>query len=317
MKAMDICTIMKYNLSLVKLMICEGITMTIRQMELFSVVFEVRNLTRAAEVLFMTQSAVSQNLKKMEEEMGVQLFERNNRQIIPSRAGEIFYVYVKRILDDFGAAQEAIKQVDEHLSFYYYAFPSSAVKDKVIASFWEIDPLLKIDLHDCRMTELLDNKRWLENALYLVPDEFLHSPDIQAIEALSVQHYIIMRKNHRLRDQAVIYPEDLSGETILVQSEVDKRFAHLIESLDILKEKKIPYTTAPADRARELIPKILSFGGVAIVPKFLVSEVPGIISKPYHDGIQIHVKLAYKGTLSPRIRKLLDAFRKRSYDQTS
>ena len=279
--------------------------MTIRQLELFSVVYEVQNLTRAAEVLYMTQSAVSQNLKKMEEELGVQLFERSNRQIIPSRAGESFYHYVKRILEDYRAAQEAIKQEDEHLSFYYYAFPSSAVKDKVIASFWEIDPLLKIDFHDCRMTELLDSKRWLENTLYLVPEEFIHSPDIETVEAASVQHYIMMRKDHRL------FPEDLSGETILVQSDENKRFAHLIETLDILKEKKIQYRIAPADRARELIPRILSFGGVAIVPEYIISEVPGIITKPYDDGIRIHVKLAYRGTLSPRIMKLLAAYRKK------
>ena len=289
--------------------------MTIRQLELFSVVYEVQNLTRAAEVLYMTQSAVSQNLKKMEEELGVQLFERSNRQITASRAGESFYHYVKRILEDYRAAQEAIKQEDEHLSFYYYAFPSSAIKDKVIASFWEIDPLLKIDFHDCRMTELLDSKRWLENTLYLVPEEFIHSPDIETVEAASVQHYIMMREDHRLQDKTVIYPEDLSGETILVQSDEDKRFAHLIETLDILKEKKILYKTAPADRARELIPRILSFGGVAIVPEYIISEVPGIITKPYDDGIRIHVKLAYRGTLSPRIMKLLAAYRKKHHNQ--
>ena len=291
--------------------------MTIRQLELFSVVYEVQNLTRAAEVLYMTQSAVSQNLKKMEEELGVQLFERSNRQITPSRAGESFYHYVRRILEDYRAAQEAIKQEDEHLSFYYYAFPSSAVKDKVIASFWEIDPLLKIDFHDCRMTELLDNKRWLENTLYLVPDEFIHSPDIETVEAVTVQHYIMMRKDHRLRDKTIIFPEDLSGETILVQSDENKRFAHLIETLDILNEKKIPYRTAPADRARELIPRILSYGGVAIVPEYIVGEVPGIITKPYDDGIRIHVKLAYKGALSPRIMTLLAAYRKKHYSQTT
>ena len=284
--------------------------MTIRQMELFSVVCETRNLTRAAEILFMTQSAVSQNLKKMEEELDVQLFERDNRKIAPTSAGEIFNSYATRILDDDGAAQEAIKQADEHLSFYYYAFPSTAIKDNVIASFWEIDPLLKIDLHDCRMPELRDNKRWQENTLYLVPEEFIHSAEIKTVEATSVQHHIMMRKGHRLQDKTVIYPEDLTGETILVQSEEDKRFTHLVETLDILNKKKIQYTTAPADRANELIPRILSFGGVAIVPEYIASEVPGIITKPYHDGIKIHVKLAYKGTLSPRVMKLLAAFRK-------
>ena len=128
------------------------------------------------------------------------------------------------------------------------------------------------------------------------------------MEATSVQHHIMMRKGHRLQDKTVIYPDDLSGETILVQSEEDKRFTHLVETLDILNKKKIQYRTAPADRANELIPRILSFGGVAIVPEYIASEVPGIITKPYHDGIKIHVKLAYKGTLSPRVMKLLAAF---------
>ncbi len=61
--------------------------MTIRQMELFAQVYERRNLTRAAEALYMTQSAVTQNLKKMEEELGIQLFERVNRRLQPSPAG--------------------------------------------------------------------------------------------------------------------------------------------------------------------------------------------------------------------------------------
>ena len=66
--------------------------------------------------------------------------------------------------------------------------------------------------------------------------------------------------------------------------------------------------------AKELIPRILSFGGVAIVPEYLTRDVPGILTKPYNDGIAIHVKLAYKGSLQPRIKKLLSAFQKRTYN---
>ena len=51
--------------------------MTLRQLELFALIYELRNLTRAAESLYMTQSAATQNLKKMEEELGVRLFERD------------------------------------------------------------------------------------------------------------------------------------------------------------------------------------------------------------------------------------------------
>ena len=44
-------------------------------------------------------------------------------------------------------------------------------------------------------------------------------------------------------------------------------------------------------------------------------EVPGIVSRPYDDGIAIHVRLAWKGTLPPRVMKLLSAYQKRADEQ--
>ena len=282
--------------------------MTLRQIELFTLVYELRNLTRTAELLYMTQSAVTQNLKKMEEELGVSLFERSGRQLIPSQGGDSFYRHAKRILEEYRSSLSELSVIGEHLSFYYYAMPSSAIKDRVLASFWKLDPFLQVEHRDCRFFELLDNTRWTPGALYLVPEEFIHDPEIRSVEAAEVQHYIIMRDNHRLRGRSVIYPEDLAGETLLLRSDRGKQFPHLNAALEQLRERGIPYQTAIAERAPELIPKILSFGGLAIVPEYLTSEVPGILSKPYEDGIGIHVRLAYKGELSPRVKKLLERY---------
>ncbi len=279
--------------------------MTLRQIELFTLVYERRNLTRAGEALYMTQSAVTQNLKKMEEELGVPLFERGNRQMLPSPAGDSFYAHAKRILAEYRNSLSDLSAIGEHLSFYYYSMPSSAIKDRVVAAFWEIDPFLRIEQFDSRFFELMDNARWIPGALYLVPEEFIQDPEIHAVEAARVQHYILMRETHRLRGKPVICPEDLAGETLFLRSDKSKHFPHLTAALDQLNEKGISYRVAIAERAPELIPKILSFGGLAIVPEYLASEVPGILIKPYEDGIDIHVKLAYKGTLSPRVKKLL------------
>lgn len=289
--------------------------MTVRQLELFTLVYELRNLTRAAGSLYMTQSAVTQNLKKMEEELGVRLFERGNRQLSPSPAGERFYLHAKRILEEYRKALSDLASVGEKLSFYYYVMPSSAIKDRVIASFWEIDPYLQIEQFDCRITELTDNNRWVPGAVYLVPEEFIQDPEIRTVEAAAVRHSVIMRENHRLSGQRVVRPEDLAGETLLLRSRPEQHFRHLTEALRQLQERRIPYQTAVAEQARELIPKILSFGGIAIVPEYLTAEVPGIVTRPYDDGIAIHVKLAYRGALSPRVQDLLERYRKRSAAQ--
>lgn len=281
------------------------LAMTLRQIELFTLIYELRNLTRAGEILYMTQSAVTQNLKKMEEELGAHLFERGSRQMLPSPAGDSFYRHAKRILDEYQSALADLSETGEHLSFYYYAMPSSAIKDRVVASFWEIDPFLRIDQVDRRFFELIDNTRWKPGALYLVPEEFIQDPEIRTVEAAQVRHAVIMRDNHRLRTKPVIYPEDLAGETLLLRSDRGKQFPHLLAALDQLDEKGIFYRVAVAERAPELIPRILSFGGLAIIPEYLANDVPGILTKPYEDGIRIHVKLAYKGPLSLRVKKLL------------
>ena len=285
--------------------------MTIRQIELFTLVYELRNLTRTAESLYMTQSAVTQNLKKMEEELGARLFERDNRQLTPTRAGEGFYLHAKHILEEYRKALSELVGTGEKLNFYYYAMASTAIKDRVVAALWEIDPGLEIEQFDRRIGELTDNSRWEPGAVYLVPEEFIHDPEIRTLEAAEVRHYLIMRDSHPLSGQSLVYPENLAGETVLLHSRQEQRFDHLNRALRQLEDRGIPYRTAAAETVRELVPRILSFGGVAIVPEYLKSEVPGIVARPYADGIGIHVKLAYREPLSPRVRRLLKAYQKR------
>ena len=56
-----------------------------------------------------------------------------------------------------------------------------------------------------------------------------------------------------------------------------------------LSEKGVAYHTAIAERAKDLVPKILSSGGIAILPEFLIGEAPGIVARPYDDGISTYV----------------------------
>ena len=285
--------------------------MTIRQLELFTLVYELKNLTRAGEILYMTQSAVTQNLNKMEDEIGAQLLKRSNRSILPTPAGERFYNHAKRIIDEYNQALEELPHTAEALNFCYYPTPSSSVKDRILASIWEIDPDLPINQYDGRQGEITDNSRWLPNTLYLVPEEFIQDPTIHTITLAPFGHYIIMRDTNPLRLKTVILPQDLEGQTILVRSNVRNHHSHLKAAFAQLSEKGVAYHTAIAERAKDLIPKILSSGGIAILPEFLIGEAPGIVARPYDDGISTYLKLGYKGNLTPRVLKVLATLEER------
>jgi len=82
--------------------------MEMSQLRTFRAVAETLNFTRAAERLHLTQSAVSHQIKALEEELGEPLFIRAKRGVKLSQAGKIALEFVERILDDAEALRERI-----------------------------------------------------------------------------------------------------------------------------------------------------------------------------------------------------------------
>ena len=72
--------------------------MDITALEYFRVIAGMGSLTKAAERLHVTQPAMSAMLKKLEDELGVQLFDRTPNRIYLNETGEIALVHVNNIL---------------------------------------------------------------------------------------------------------------------------------------------------------------------------------------------------------------------------
>lgn len=68
-------------------------------LNVFVTVVEKRNFSRAAEELHMTQPAVSQYIKNLEDSLGTKLLERSNRSVELNKAGEIVYHHAKELLN--------------------------------------------------------------------------------------------------------------------------------------------------------------------------------------------------------------------------
>jgi len=80
--------------------------MDIRGLRYFIKLAECLNFTHAAKECFITQTAMSQNIAKMEEELGFQLFKRNNRSVELTPAGRDFYGRMYMIVKEYDDAVE-------------------------------------------------------------------------------------------------------------------------------------------------------------------------------------------------------------------
>jgi DNA-binding transcriptional LysR family regulator len=81
---------------------------TFRQLRVFLEVAKLGSVTRAAEALHLTPPAVSMQLKEVETQVGLQLFDRTGRTLSLSTAGEYFVVHAKKLLGSLRDAENAM-----------------------------------------------------------------------------------------------------------------------------------------------------------------------------------------------------------------
>lgn len=90
----------------------EGL-MDIRQLRYFITVAEHLNFTKAANQLYVAQSAISQQIADLEDQVGVKLFIRNKRSVKLTPAGSVFLKEAIEIVEKTSGAIEKAKQTDE------------------------------------------------------------------------------------------------------------------------------------------------------------------------------------------------------------
>src|SRR5256885_13601062 len=90
--------------------------MDLRRLEVFAKVAELGSFSRAAEALFLTQPTVSEHVRALEDELGVQLLDRLGRGAAPTRAGQLLLGYARRVLGLAPGAAQALDQCPGRMS---------------------------------------------------------------------------------------------------------------------------------------------------------------------------------------------------------
>src|SRR5256884_9812711 len=87
-----------------------------RRLEIYARVAELGSFSRAAEALFLTQPTISEHIRALEDELGVQLLDRLGRGAAPTRDGELMLGYARRILTLAREARQALDQFQGRMS---------------------------------------------------------------------------------------------------------------------------------------------------------------------------------------------------------
>lgn len=131
---------------------------TFRQLRVFTEVAKSLSFARAAEALHLTPPAVTMQVKELESQVGLPLFERQGRQVTLTTAGEYYVVYARRLLATLKEADDAMarfKGVESGLLSVGLVSTAKYFVPQLLARFREEHPGVDVRLHVCQNREQL------------------------------------------------------------------------------------------------------------------------------------------------------------------
>jgi len=131
--------------------------MEFRQLRTFRSVADHLSFSRAAEQLHMAQSSVSAQIKLLEEELDLKLFDRIGRRVLITDAGQKLYAYARRIAnmtDEIRAEVAGDKRVGGTLTIRVPATLAASYMPEVVKVFREVNPNVSLDFINCTDRQL-------------------------------------------------------------------------------------------------------------------------------------------------------------------
>jgi LysR family transcriptional regulator, cyn operon transcriptional activator len=205
MKNTNVCKVLKGNKK-----------MEIWQLRTFRVIAETLNFTRASEKLNLTQSAVSHQIKALEEELGEPLFIRAKSGVILTRAGKITLEYAKRILAEAEELRETVSGREKLLVGRVRVAAATQALVFLFAPIFEdfMDANEQIELV-FRTTVSTDQT--VEDILHGVADIGfaslpVYSPTLQVVDIFEDELVLVVGKNHRLAKKKEVSADEAGFE---------------------------------------------------------------------------------------------------------
>ena len=196
--------------------------MELRHLRYFVAVAEAENVLRAAtQKLHVSQPAVSRQIRDLEDELGVQLFERTGKAVSLSDAGSLFLKEARAILEQ---TDEAVRKVrgfaqtgETELHVGYSPLPSAQIVPAALRAFQQAMPNVHVKLYDWSNEELLAGVRdgRLQLALIVPPIKRGEFHDLRFEELVRESVRIAVPPNHRLAQRRSVSLVDAAQETFV------------------------------------------------------------------------------------------------------
>ncbi|WP_421902336.1 LysR family transcriptional regulator [Maridesulfovibrio sp.] len=247
--------------------------MEIRQLKTFLVTAQLLNFNRAAEILNYAQSTVSSQIRGLEQELGVPLFDRLGKRIALTEAGKKMVRYARKITD---METETLAEVSEHLEpagSISIRIPQSLgthILPGVLNTFKKQYPRVNLNTDTCSYESLKQELRsGIIDVAFLLLDE-INEPDLKSEVLGFVNLIFICANDNPFAGQMDISLKELSQQTLILP----KYDCHYkVPFAQNLTEQNIKPLSILEINSIETIKACVKLDvGVTIIPEFAIQK---------------------------------------------
>ena len=244
--------------------------MDLRQLRYLVALAEELNFTRAAANEHIAQPALSQQIRRLEDEVGLSLVERTTRHVSLTEAGELLVVRARRVLAELEAAQtelEALRGISSgHVTIGAMHTMGPIDLSLVLARFHELYPDVALTVREQSSEEMAEMLRVDEVDLaFLSVTERVEAHGLGLYQLVSEELVVLLPPDHALASRRQVRMADLAGEPFISFREGARlRELLLAAGREADFEPRVTLESNESQRIRRLVSRGL---GVAILPR--------------------------------------------------
>src|SRR5882762_3177880 len=244
--------------------------MELRHLRYFVAVAEEQNVTRAAARLHVSQPPLSRQIRDLEDELGVALFDHGAKSVRLTEAGKVFLTEARAVVQRADEAVQTVKAVanGQRGEIHVGYAPSLTVEllPRALRSFQEANPSVRVQLHDLSTQEMLRGLRdgKLHVALIIqVSTKVLTGLVFEELHRYAV--CVAVHPAHPLARVRKIGLERVAAERLITLTLADYPEYHAWLSNLFTPLKRPPQIAEEHDSATSLIASVEAGRGVALV----------------------------------------------------
>ncbi|MEA0565903.1 LysR family transcriptional regulator [Lysinibacillus irui] len=285
--------------------------MDIKQLHYFIAVSEHMNFSKAAERLHISQPSLSNAIKKLEEEIGSPLLERNTRNLQLTEAGEVLFERAKVIVKNMEVLKIEMDEVIIHGTREITIGVMESIKHwlpKVIANYKKDYPEMIIHLVDILGSKRVKKSLKSYKTHLIITNQLMDDPELEVKTLYEERLVAVLPLHHPLAKKEKVTISDISEEPFIISTEGFQTRHDILDTFEQAgKNIHIQFEIERFETAVSLVRENL---GVTILPEnYLQGPTAKTIIKKEIEGANLsrNVYLVYlkKRHLPLAIRQLL------------